>query len=90
MITNPRFQRFSLDLGEELGIPVQDSVRTGGSTDGAPIHLSNSGVPVIVIGLPVRYIHSHYGIAAYEDFSNAVKLACAVIRRLDANIIRSF
>lgn len=29
MITNPRFQRFSLELGRELGIPVQESVRAG-------------------------------------------------------------
>ena len=53
MITNPRFQRYALDLAEELGIPVQESVRTGGSTNGAPIHLSNKGVPVIVIGIHV-------------------------------------
>ena len=44
MITHPRFQRYALDLAEELGIPVQESVRTGGSTNGAPIHLSNQGL----------------------------------------------
>lgn len=87
MITNPRFQRMALDTAEELGIPVQESVRSGGSTNGAPIHLSNAGVPCIVIGLPVRYIHSHYGIASFEDYKNAVKLACAIIRKLDADTI---
>lgn len=90
MITNPRFQRFALDLAEEIGIPVQESVRTGGSTNGAPIHLSNSSVPAIVIGLPVRYIHSHYGIASYKDCENAVKLAVNVIQRLDSDLIKSF
>ena len=90
MITNPRYQRFALDLAEELGIPVQEGVRTGGSTNGAPIHLSNSGVPCIVIGLPVRYIHTHYGIASYHDFEAAVRLALAVIRRLDAATIEKF
>ena len=90
MITNPRYQRFALDLGAHLGIPVQESVRTGGSTNGAPIHLSNQGIPVIVVGLPVRYIHSHYGIASLEDFRNAVKLACAVLRRLNADVIAGF
>ncbi len=90
MITNPRFQRYALDLAEELDIPVQESVRSGGSTDGAPIHLSNAGVPVIVIGLPVRYIHSHYGIASLSDFENAVKLAVAIIKRLDEKVIKSF
>lgn len=90
MITNPRYQRYVLNLGRELGIPVQESVRTGGSTNGAPIHLSNAGVPVVVMGLPVRYIHTHYGIAALSDVHNAVKLASAVIESLDANIIKSF
>lgn len=90
MITNPRYQRFALDIAEELGIPVQDSVRTGGSTNGGSIHLSNMGVPVIVIGLPVRYIHTHYGIASYEDFDNAVRLACEVIKRLSEKQISMF
>ncbi len=90
MITNPRYQRFALDLADALGIPVQEGVRAGGSTNGASIHLSNQGVPTIVIGLPVRYIHSHYGIASHGDFRNAVRLACGIIRRLDAETIRSF
>lgn len=90
MITNPRYQRYVLDLGDRLGIPVQEAVRTGGSTNGAPIHLSNAGVPAVVVGLPVRYIHTHYGIAALSDFKNAVKLACAVLESLNADVIKSF
>lgn len=90
MITNPRFQRFALNLAEENGIPVQESVRTGGSTNGAPIHLSNASVPVIVIGLPVRYIHSHYGIASFTDCTNAVKLAVSLLEHLNSDIIKGF
>lgn len=90
MITNPRFQRFALDLAEELEIPVQTAVRTGGSTNGASIHLSGSGVPVIVIGIPVRYIHSHYGIASLQDCINVSRLAVEIIKRLNAGQIRSF
>ena len=80
IICTPRYQRYALDLAEELGIPVQESVRTGGSTNGAPIHLSNQGVPVIVIGIPVRYIHTHYGIAAHSDVENAARLAAQISR----------
>ena len=90
MITNPRFQRWALDLGERLGIPVQEAVRSGGSTNGAPIHLSNLGVPCIVIGFPVRYIHSHYGIASLQDYRDGVRLAVEILRALDAETIRSF
>ena len=90
MITNPRFQRWALDLAEELGIPVQEAVRTGGATNGAPIHLSNQGVPCIVIGFPVRYIHSHYGIASLADFEQGVKLAVEIIRRMSGDVLTRF
>ena len=90
MITHPRFQRFALDLGEKLGIPVQSGVRSGGSTNGAPIHLSNLGVPCIVVGVPVRYIHTQYGIATYADLENAARLATEVVKALNADVIAGF
>lgn len=90
MITNPRFQRYALDLAAELGIPVQESVRTGGSTNGAPIHLSNMGVPTIVVGIPVRYIHTHYGMAACADVENAARLAAAILERMNGEKISGF
>ena len=49
MITNPRYQRYALDLAHEVNITVQEAVRVSGGTNGAAIHLSNGGVPVIVI-----------------------------------------
>ncbi|MBQ7600082.1 MAG: M20/M25/M40 family metallo-hydrolase [Clostridia bacterium] len=90
MITSPRFQRWALDLAEELGIPVQESVRSGGSTNGAPVHLAEQGVPCIVIGVPVRYAHSHHGIASYRDFEDGVRLAVEIIRRLDEETLAKF
>ena len=90
MITHPRFQRFALDLGERLGIPVQSGVRAGGSTNGAPIHLSGLGVPCIVVGVPVRYIHTQVGLASAADLENAARLAAAVIEHLNADVIAGF
>lgn len=90
MITNPRFQRFALNLGEELGIPVQESVRSGGGTNGKYIHASRHGVPTIVIGVPVRYIHSHYGYCTLEDYENSVRLAVEIVKRLNEETIRGF
>ncbi|MDR2758047.1 MAG: M42 family metallopeptidase [Spirochaetaceae bacterium] len=90
MITNPRFQRFALDTARSQGIPVQEAVRTGGSTNGGAIHLSGQAVPVIVIGIPVRYIHTHYGISAFADFAYSVQLACVIIRALNKNLIEGF
>lgn len=90
MITNPRFLRFALNLAAEKKIPMQEAVRTGGSTNGGSIHLANQGVPVIVIGLPVRYIHTHYGYASMCDFENSVKLGREVVKALNKEIIDGF
>ena len=83
MITNPRYQRYALDLAAQLNIPVQEAVRSAGSTNGAAIHLTGSGVPV-------RYAHTHYGVSAYADFDNGVKLACEILQRMDRALIESF
>lgn len=90
MITNPRFQRFALDVAKEQNIPMQEAVRSGGGTNGAAIHLSGKGVPCIVIGVPVRYAHTHYCISSFSDYQNAVKLAVAIIRKLNKDRIHSF
>lgn len=90
MITNPRFQRYALDMAKKLQIPVQDAVRLSGSTNGAAIHLSEQGIPTIVIGIPVRYAHTHYGISSYTDYTNAVKLACEILKRINKEVIEQF
>ncbi len=90
MITHPRFQRFALDLAERHGIPVQEGVRTGGATNGAVIHLAEHGVPTIVIGVPVRYIHTHYGVASCADLENSVRLLTTLLTELTPEIIDRF
>nr|AGS52036.1 deblocking aminopeptidase [uncultured bacterium contig00008] len=90
MITNPRFQRFALDLAEKNHIPVQEAVRTGGATNAGVIHLSGKAVPSIVIGFPARYIHTHYSIASYCDFENSVRLGCEIVKSLNEKVLSGF
>lgn len=90
MIANPRFQRFALDTAGACNIPFQEAVRSGGTTNGSVIHLSNEGVPTIVVGVPVRYAHTHYGMSTYYDYENSVKLVCELLKVLNAKIISSF
>ena len=75
---------------EKLGIPVQASVREGGGNNGAKICLSDKGTPVIVVAIPVRYIHSHNCVATYHDFNAAVDLAVAILKDLDPEKIMGF
>ena len=90
MITNPRFQYYALDLAKSLGIDVQEAVRSGGGTNGASIHLSNKGVPSIVMGVPVRYAHSHHGLFQWSDLKQAYELTLELLKRLKPEVINKF
>ena len=90
MIANPRFMRFAAETAKREGIPVQFAVREGGGNNGAVINLAENGVPVIVAGVPVRYIHSPNCIASYDDFENTVKLVTAIAESLTAETVLSF
>ena len=66
------------------------AVRVGGGTDAGVIHLHLSGVPTIVIGVPVRYAHSHVGIINLDDYTQTLKLLVELLVRLDAETVASF
>lgn len=90
VICTPRFLAFTQEVAAGEGIKVQMAVRAGGGNNGAKIINSNGGTPVIVAGIPVRYIHSFNGLAAMEDFEANVNLSVALIKRLTADIIKGF
>lgn len=90
MITNPRFLKFAIEIAKKNNIPMQESVRTRGSTNGASFYTSNNGVPTIVIGCPVRYAHSHNSIASLSDYYNSVNLAVLVVKALTKDVIQTF
>jgi putative aminopeptidase FrvX len=82
-ITNPRLAALALQVAREEGIPHQVTVRRSGGTDAGSFHLSGSGVPSIVLGVPARYIHSHNSIIDLNDYLAMVALTTALVRRLD-------
>ena len=90
VISNPRFVRFALDLAKEKGILAQAAVREGGGNDAAIIQSQLLGAPAIVLGVPVRYIHTPACIAAEQDYEATVELALALIRALNESVIQSF
>lgn len=90
MISSPRFTRFARDIANKCNIKHQDAVRAAGGTNGGRIHISNEGVPTIVLGVPTRYAHTHYGYVSVEDYRATVKLALEIIKRLDRSVIESF
>ena len=90
MITHPRFLRFALDVAKNAGIATQEAVRTGGGTNGMVYHLSNLGVPTIVIGHPTRYVHSPNSIASMQDWTQGTQLALEILKELNREVFNRF
>ena len=87
-ISNPVFMEYAMELAGKFGIRYQEAVRRGGSTNAGRISLIGKAVPVLVLGVPSRYVHSHYNFCAKEDLEAASAMAANVIRALDEEKIR--
>ncbi len=90
MITNRALAQWTQNVADECKIQHQVAVRVGGGTDARPIHLHLGGVPTIVIGVPVRYAHSHVGIMSLDDYDRTLELLSAMLQRLDTATVDSF
>ena len=90
VICTPRFTAFSRKVAKEAGIKVQTAVRSGGGNNGAYIISANGGTPVIVAGIPVRYIHTFNCIAAMEDVESNISFGVELCKSLTEDIIKGF
>ncbi len=88
MIPHTGLRDLVIDTAETQGVPYQFDKVAGGGTDAGRIHIFGAGVPSLVIGVPVRYIHTNAAIMHRDDFDNAVKLLVAVVKQLDAETVR--
>jgi len=83
MVSNSRLRDHVIAVAERRRIKYQLTVRSSGGTDAGSIHLTGIGVPTIVLGIPVRYIHCHHGILHLGDYRKAAKLLLNLIPTLD-------
>jgi putative aminopeptidase FrvX len=83
MIVHAGLKKFVCDLAEQYSIPYQLTVRRRGGTDGMQIHTANHGIPTIVLGVPVRYAHSHNGMISLDDYENLLLLIQKISLHLD-------
>jgi putative aminopeptidase FrvX len=76
-----------IDTAQAEGIPLQFDKMAGGGTDAGKLHVFGAGVPSLVVGVPVRYIHTNAAILHRGDFEQAVQLLAAVVKQLDAEVV---
>jgi endoglucanase len=88
-IGHPHLRQFIIDLAEKNNIPYQEPFIARGGTDAGNMHLAHDGAPGVSIGIPTRYMHSHYGIIHKEDVNNTIKLLTLIVENLDENALKS-
>ena len=88
LIAHTGLRNLVIEVAESEGLPLQFDSMPGGGTDGGRIHMIGGGVPTIVFGIAVRYIHTHTAIMHRRDFDQAVQLLVALVRRLDAATVQ--
>jgi endoglucanase len=87
MVPNIKLRDLLMSTAKEQEIPLQMSTVMAGATDGAAIHLHNTGVPTVVLSVAARHIHSDSSIIHRDDYDNAVKLLVALLKKLDADTV---
>ena len=81
---------FARTVAEDAGIAHQVAVRRFGGTDAKAFQYGGDGCPVVVLGVPCRYIHTHHAVLDMNDVTAAVDLVVAMVRRLDADTVQGF
>ena len=70
-----------VETAESKKIPYQLDVSEAGTTDALSISLSKGGIPTTAVGVPVRNIHTNFGVVNTKDIKNCVKLLYELIKK---------
>ncbi|MBN1454822.1 MAG: M42 family metallopeptidase [Methanomicrobia archaeon] len=82
IITPPAVLKWLKGTAAQYNIDYQLSVEDGGSTDASVIHLTKSGIPTGVVGIPTRYIHTPVELLSLRDLTNCADLIARALERV--------
>jgi endoglucanase len=86
-IYDPRLNRLIMEAADQAGIPVQIKQPNIGGTNASEINRAYTGVPVAVISVPCRYIHSPSAILNKKDYQQTITLMRETLSRLNREVI---
>jgi endoglucanase len=86
---HPTLHKEFKELAKSLEIPVQIEAIPGNSgTDALALQIVREGIPSMVIGLPLRYMHTPVEMVSIKDITRAGRLLAEFASRLDNNFIK--
>lgn len=81
-IANRALFRKALDVAKQENIPCQVKHSVSGGNDGGAIQRAREGIPVVVLSVPCRYIHSPSSVVKLSDVESQFTLCRALLRAL--------
>lgn len=85
---HPALHKAFKDLAERLEIPYKVEVMAGHSgTDAYRMQIAAEGIPTMVIGIPLRYMHTPVEMVALKDISRAGHLLAEFAASLEPDFI---
>jgi endoglucanase len=89
-IHNPKIIRFIQEIAEQNDICYQLRQPGGGGTDSTAIHLTAEGILSQSISVPVRYLHSPYGIMKISDWEATLHLLDKLFQKITPELVKEF
>ncbi|MCR5005704.1 MAG: M42 family peptidase [Clostridiales bacterium] len=84
---NKKANHMFVETAEEKGIQIQWEVASGHTgTDADRAHISGKGIPVALVSIPLRYMHSSVEVADYRDIENAIELLGAFMLKVGPGV----
>ncbi|MCS7062103.1 MAG: M20/M25/M40 family metallo-hydrolase [Anaerolineae bacterium] len=83
---HPKLTQRLIDTCKRLEMDYQVEPDLGGGTDAWPIQVSHDGVPVALIGVPLRYMHSPVETVNVKDVERIGRLMAHFAAGLDDNV----
>jgi putative aminopeptidase FrvX len=85
---HPALYKTIKDLADELEIPAHMEVSaTIPGTDAAAIQIVAEGIPCMIMGIPLRYMHTPVEVVSIRDIERAGRLLAEFITRLEPDTI---
>jgi endoglucanase len=86
---HPALYKEFKELAQTLEIPVQtEAIPTSSGTDAVALQVVAEGAPSMVIGLPLRYMHTPVEMVSLKDISRVGRLLAEFAARLDADFMK--
>ena len=86
---HPALFKLFKETAERLEIPFQTEMMPAHSgTDAWGIQVVGEGIPCLVVGIPLRYMHTPVEVVSLKDIRRVGRLLAEVCARLDADFVK--